>query len=125
GMFVTGRRCVGIKRFHHRFRGARSVPDPRHDARVTDEVDLPSIERLAYLLSGDLQAGDVPVWEVVWQLNRSAPLAPLEDKLRLARRAVSQLGDEYQLWRGTWLDGPVAPLTVQETRDLAADDAAW
>jgi len=83
----------------------------RHDARVTDEADLPSVERLAYLLSGDLQDyGDLPLWEIVWQLNATSPVALLADKLRLVRRAVSQLGDECELWRGTWPGGPVEPV---------------
>ncbi len=92
---------------------------------VSDETSLPSVERLAYLLSGDLQDDDLPIWEIVWQLNTTAPVAPLADKLRLARRAVSLIRDEFELWRGTWPGGPVAPLTEQETRDLAGDDAAW
>src|SRR3990170_4082710 len=72
------------------------------DARVTDEAALPSVERLAYLLSGDLEDDDLPLWEIVWQLTTTTPDARLADKLRLARRAISQLGDECELRRGTW-----------------------
>lgn len=77
------------------------------------------------MLSGDLEEDDVAIWEIVWGLNTTAPEAPLTDKLRLARRAVSQLGDECELWRGSWPGGPKSPLTDQELRILAEDDAVW
>jgi len=86
---------------------------------------VPSLDRLTYLLSGDLQSDDLPLWEIVWTLNTLAPEAPLDQKIRLARRAVSQLVGQYDLWRGEWPTGPVVPLTESETRILATDDAAW
>lgn len=88
-------------------------------------AELPSPERLAFLLAGDLQEDDVPLWEVVWRLNSMAPDAALPDKLRLARRAVSMLADEYEFWRGDWPGGPVAPTSEQQVTLLATDDAAW
>jgi hypothetical protein len=52
--------------------------------------------------------------------------APLEDKLRLGRRAATNLiSQNYALWRGHWPEEPTAPLTEAEKRDLAQDDAAW
>ena len=92
---------------------------------MSDQQALPSAERLAYLLSGDLQDDDIPLWEIVWGLNTRAPDAPLTAKLRIARRAVSQLGDECELWRGSWPGGPESPLTDLELRVLAEDDAVW
>ena len=87
--------------------------------------DLPSVERLAYLVSGNLQSGDLPLWEIVWALNALVPEAPLDEKIRLARRAVSHVAGQYNLWRGEWPEGPTARLTESETRALALDDAAW
>jgi len=92
---------------------------------TTSSRRLPSVDRLAYLVSADLQAGDLALWEIVWTLNSLAPEAPLEEKIRLARRAVSQLVGHYELWRGEWPAGPVAPLTEREKQTLAHDDAPW
>ena len=86
---------------------------------------LPSLDRLVYLLSGDLQSDDLPLWEIVWTLNTLAPTAALEDKIRLARRAASVLVGQYDLWRGEWPGGPVAPLTHSETETLASEDTPW
>lgn len=86
---------------------------------------LPSLDRLVYLLSGDLQSDDLPLWEIVWTLNTLAPTAALEDKIRLARRAASVLVGQHDLWRGEWPGGPVAPLTQSETEALASEDTPW
>jgi hypothetical protein len=97
-----------------------------HSAGVSDtNSSLPSLDRLTYLLSGDLQSDDLPLWEIVWTLNTLAPGAPLDEKIRLARRAVSVLVGQHDLWRGEWPTGPVAPLTEHERQALADDDAAW
>ena len=88
-------------------------------------MPLPSPERLAFMLAGVLEEGDFPLWEFVWHLNRLAPAAPLADKVRVARRALPSFLDEYDLWRGEWTEGPVAPLTEAETRLMATDDACW
>lgn len=87
--------------------------------------DLPSLDRLVYLLSADLQDDDLGLWEVVWTLNTLAPTASLNEKIHLARRAVSVLMGEYDLWRGVWPTGPVARLTDSEMLELADDDAPW
>ena len=87
--------------------------------------DLPSVDRLIDLLSVDLQSDDVPLWEIVWNLNTLAPAAPLDAKIRLARRAVGELVGRYELWRGEWPAGPVAPLTESEQQAIAHDDAPW
>lgn len=97
---------------------------PRHTPVVAPS-ELPSAERLVFVLTEDLRADDFPLWEFVWTLNTMAPSVALADKVRLARRAVSLLTDEYELWRGEWPGGPTAPLSDDETRLLAADDAAW
>ncbi|MCR1781908.1 hypothetical protein KVF89_05115 [Nocardioides carbamazepini] len=86
---------------------------------------LPSLDRLVYLLSGELQSDDLPLWEIVWMLNALAPAALLDDKIRLARHAASVLVGQYDLWRGEWPNGPVAPLTEAELQTLATDDAVW
>ena len=86
---------------------------------------LPSADRLAYLISEDLQSDDLGLWEIVWTLNTLAPEAALDEKIRLARRAVSVLVGQYDLWRGEWPTGPVAPLTEREKQTLARDDAPW
>jgi hypothetical protein len=65
------------------------------------------------------------LWESVWTLNTFAPKAPLDEKIRLARRAVAVLVGHHDLWRGEWPGGPVARLTESETQTLANDDAAW
>jgi hypothetical protein len=88
-------------------------------------TDLPSVDRLAYLISGDLQSGDLGLWEVVWTLNTLAPRAPLSEKIRLARRAVSSLLGHQDLWRGEWPGGPIAPLTADDKHTLARDDTPW
>jgi hypothetical protein len=87
--------------------------------------ELPSPERLVFVLTDDLEADDFPLWEFVWTLNTMAPSVALVDKVGLARRAVSMLADEYELWRVEWPGGPTAPLSDHEIRLLAADDAAW
>lgn len=71
-------------------------------------AELPSVDRLVYLISGDLQSDDVGLWEVVWTLNTLAPAAPLDDKVRLARLAISSLLDHHDLWRGEWPEGPIS-----------------
>lgn len=86
---------------------------------------LPSVDRLTYLVSGDLQSDDVPLWEIVWTLNTLAPAVPLDEKIRLARRAVRELVGIYDLWRGEWPAGPVALLTEGEKHVIAHDDAPW
>jgi hypothetical protein len=88
-------------------------------------IELPSVDRLAYLISGDLQSDDVGLWEVVWTLNTLAPAAPLDEKIRLARHAVSSLSGHHGLWRGEWPGGPVALLTEGEMQKLAHDDTPW
>lgn len=90
-----------------------------------DNAGLPSVERLAYLISGDLQDDDLGLWEVVWTLNQLAPSAPLDEKIRLSRRTVSSLAGHYDLWRGDWPSGPVAILTEEEKETLAREDAPW
>lgn len=87
--------------------------------------ELPSAERLVFLLTDELRADDFPLWEFVWTLNTMAPSVALADKVRVARRAVSMLTDEYELWRGEWPAGPTTSLSADETTLLAADDAAW
>lgn len=87
--------------------------------------DLPSVDRLAYLISGDLQDDHLGLWEVVWRLNTLAPAAPLNEKIRLARHAVSSLLGHCDLWRGDWPGGPVALLTEDEMQTLAHDEAPW
>ena len=97
-----------------------------HPVRVpTANSDLPSVDRLIELLSIDLQSDDVPLWEVVWTLNTLAPAAPLDEKIRLARRVVARLMSHTELWRGEWPGGPVAPVTESEVQALAHDDAPW
>jgi hypothetical protein len=97
-----------------------------HAVPVPNQSDrLPSVDRLTFLLSGDLQDDDLGLWEVVWTLNTLAPAAPLDEKIRLARRAVSRLLGQYDLWRGDWPGGPVALLTEDENRTLAHEDAPW
>ena len=100
-------------------RFVHAVPVPNENS------DLPSVERLAHLLSGDLQSDDLGLWEIVWTLNTLAPSAPLNEKIRLARHAVSSLLGHCDLWRGEWPGGPVALLTEDERRTLAHDDAPW
>lgn len=92
---------------------------------MTDTPELPSPERLAFLLARDLEDDDVPLWEVVWTINTMAPSASLAEKIKLARRAVRHLSDQYELWRGEWPHGPVAPLTETEASVMADDDACW
>lgn len=87
--------------------------------------ELPSTDRLAYLLTGELAEGDVPLWRVVEKLDEMAPAAPLVDKIRLSRRAVSRLGDDVDLWRGDLNGALLAPLTEAETQHLGADDTLW
>jgi len=97
-----------------------------HPVRVANaNTDLPSVDRLTYLVSADLQSDDLPLWEIVWTLNALAPAAPLDEKIRLARRTVRALVGQYDLWRGEWPAGPVALLTESETQTLAHDDAPW
>lgn len=91
------------------------------DANTT----LPSVDRLAYLISGDLQSDDLGLWEVVWTLNTLAPAAPLDEKIRLARHTVSSLLGNHDLWRGEWPGGPVALLTEDEKQTLAHGDTPW
>jgi len=87
---------------------------------------LPSVDALILDMTDSLQSDDLPLWEFVWRLNAMCPDAPTSDKVRLSRQAVTQLlGQEYELWRGEWPTGPVAPLTERETRDLADNEAAW
>jgi hypothetical protein len=76
-------------------------------------------------MSAELEGDDLALWEIVWTLNTLAPAAPLDEKIRLARRAVRVLVGQYDLWRGEWPAGPVAPLTESETQTLAHDDAPW
>ena len=88
--------------------------------------DLPSVDRLAYLISGDLQDDDLGLWEVVWRLNTLAPAASLDEKIRLARHAVSSLLGHNDLWRGDWPGGPIALLTEDpRKRTLAHGRAAF
>ena len=58
-------------------------------------------------------------------LNTLAPKAALNQRIRLARRAVASLQAHTELWRGEWPEGPTAPLTEDEKRILAHDDAPW
>jgi hypothetical protein len=93
---------------------------------VSDAIDpLPSPERLAYLISGNLQSHDLGLWEIVRTLNSLAPDAALADKIRLARRTLPLLVGHYDLWRGERPSGPVALLTEREKQVLAHDDAPW
>lgn len=97
-----------------------------HPVKVSEpNSSLPSLDRLVYLMSAELQDDDLPLWEIVWHLNRLAPSASLDDKIRLSRRAVSVLVGHNDLWRGEWPGGPLAPLTQSETQTLASDEAAW
>ena len=97
-----------------------------HPVKVPAETSqLPSLDRLVYLMSAELEEDDLGLWEVVWHLNTTAPAAPLEEKVQLARRAVSVLMGQHDLWRGEWPGGPVTPLSERETQALASDDAAW
>lgn len=92
---------------------------------MADEA-LPSVPELVFQMRDLLDAGDVGLWELVWHLNATHPDAPLDDKIRLARRATTDLiSQDYDLWRGTWPEGPLVPLTETEKRDLADDAAAW
>lgn len=87
---------------------------------------LPSVDALIVGMTDLLESDDVPLWEFTWHLNTIRPDASVPDNIRLARRAVTQLlGQEYELWRGEWPTGPLAPLTEPEIRELANDDAAW
>lgn len=88
-------------------------------------AELPSVDHLAYLISGDLQSDDVGLWEVVWTLNTLAPAAPLDEKIRLARLAVASLLGHHDLWRGEWPGGPIALLTEVEKQAIAHDDTPW
>jgi hypothetical protein len=92
---------------------------------MTDGAALPSPERLAYLIVGDLADDDMGLWEIVWGLNAAHPGADLSDKIRLARTAVSLLADETELWLGDPLGPSGAPLTEKDVRALGDDDAAW
>jgi len=92
---------------------------------VAEQSPLPSVERLMFILADDLERDDLPIWEIVWTLNTLAPSAPLADKIRLARRAVSLLVGQYELWRGEWPSGPVAKLGDNEAQVLADDDLPW
>jgi hypothetical protein len=57
-----------------------------------------------------LETDDVPLLEFAWPLTATHHEAPMLDKICLARRAVTQLfGQEYELWRGEWQAGPIAP----------------
>lgn len=98
-----------------------------HHGRVTDaSAELPSVDRLVYLIEGDLlQDDDIGLWEIVWTLNRLAPAATVAEKVRLARRAVSRLVGRCELWRGEWPGGPVALLTEDERNTLAHEDTPW
>lgn len=64
---------------------------------MTDGAGLPSPERLAGLIVGDLADDDLGLWEIVWGLNTTNPEADLIDKIRIARSAVSLLADETEL----------------------------
>jgi hypothetical protein len=86
---------------------------------------LPSPERLAYLLSNDLQSGDVPLWALVRHLDGLAPAASLSDKIRLAQRTLPLLLQEHDLWRGKSPGGPVAPMTEAEISAMSNDDTSW
>jgi hypothetical protein len=86
---------------------------------------LPSPERLAYVIAGDLAEDDVGLWEIVWGLNSTNPEAPLDEKVRIARRAVSLLSNEAELWHGDPLEPGSGPLSAAELRALAEDDLAW
>lgn len=77
------------------------------------------------MLADVIQEDDFPIWEFVWHLNRMAPAAPLGDKIRVARRAMRSFMDEYELWRGEWPSGPVAPMTEVEIEAMAGDEACW
>ncbi len=89
------------------------------------DSSLPSLDRLVYLMSAELQSDDLGLWEIVWHLNTLAPEAPLDEKVRLARRTVSVLMGQYDLWRGEWPAGPMAPLSESEKLALAHDDVPW
>lgn len=95
-----------------------------HTAAVTAS-DLPSPERLAFMLAGYLQEDDLPLWEIVWHLNRDAPAVPLNEKIRLARRALPLLSDEYDLWRGEWPGGPVERMSEAGIRAMETEDTCW
>lgn len=93
---------------------------------MPNDAQLPSVDGLIFQLMDLLAGGDFPVWEFVWHLNATHPDADLADKIRLARRASTDLiSKDFELWQGRWPDGPVARLTDAEKQDLAADDAAW
>ena len=96
-----------------------------HAVRMPPSAALPSPERLVFLLTDELESDDYPLWEFVWNLNTMAPSAPLADKIRLARRAVSLLVGQYDLWRGDWPGGPVVRLTESEMQILANDVEPW
>jgi hypothetical protein len=89
------------------------------------QVSLPSPERLAYLISGELAEDNLGLWEVVWGLHATNPEASLADKIDLARRAVSLLADDADLWHGDPLEPDSRPLTPAELQAIAEDDLAW
>ena len=94
-------------------------------ASLTRPATPPSLDRLVYLTSADLQDDDLGLREVVCILSSLAPAAPLDERIRLARRAVSVLVGQYDLWRGEWPTGPVARVTDSEMQTLAHDDTPW
>jgi hypothetical protein len=94
------------------------------DQRI-EPSPLPSPERLAYLVTGDLEEDDIGLWEIVWRLNGSHPAVSLPDKVRLARQAVSLLGDHTVLWLGDPLEPDSRPLSSTELNALADDESAW
>jgi hypothetical protein len=87
---------------------------------------LPSADGLIMQIRDLLDFGDVGVWELVWALNSSHPDARLLDKIKVAKRAATLLiSQDWDLWRGVWPEGPIAPLTQEEKVRLSEEDAAW
>jgi hypothetical protein len=91
-------------------------------------ADLPSSTQAAERLLDFLHFEDDQwLWEVVWDLNARFPAAGQEEKIRLARQAVSELlaSGFIELWRGVWPDGPVEPLGAAEIERLHVEAEPW
>ena len=95
-------------------------------AQVPDaKSDLPSVDRLVYLISGAFRTTTSGFGGGRVEIDTLAPPAPLDEKIRRARHAVSSLLGHNDLWRGDWPGGPIAFLTEDEMGLLAHDDVPW